>query len=296
MVKGFRPETLKEALKLRAQYDCLPIAGGTDLMVQKARGFALKPDFRKPLLFIGHLPELQRLEVINRQIHIGAGVILTDLLNSETIPDIFKEILALMASPPSRNLASIGGNICNASPAGDTLPYLYAMDAQVVLQSTDGERIIPIAGFITGPKQTDLKNSELLTKIIIPQTEFDINMYRKIGQRKGMSLTKAAFLGMANVADGKIQDIRIAFGSVAQTVVRSGKIEQSIVGKSTKDIVKNISEISRQYAALIRPIDDARSSAAYRKKVSLRLLEEFFVSNLAKVSNLRKAQSKGDIE
>ena len=296
MVKGFRPETLKEALKLRAQYDCLPIAGGTDLMVQKARGFALKPDFRKPLLFIGHLPELQRLEVINRQIHIGAGVILTDLLNSETIPDIFKEILALMASPPSRNLASIGGNICNASPAGDTLPYLYAMDAQVVLQSTDGERIIPIAGFITGPKQTDLKNSELLTKIIIPQTEFDINMYRKIGQRKGMSLTKAAFLGMANVADGKIQDIRIAFGSVAPTVVRSGEIEQSIVGKSTKDIVKNISEISRQYAALIRPIDDARSSAAYRKKVSLRLLEEFFVSNLAKISNLRKAQSKGDIE
>jgi len=296
MVKGFRPETLKEALKLRAQYDCLPIAGGTDLMVQKARGFALKPDFRKPLLFIGHLPELQRLEVINRQIHIGAGVILTDLLNSETIPDIFKEILALMASPPSRNLASIGGNICNASPAGDTLPYLYAMDAQVVLQSTDGERIIPIAGFITGPKQTDLKNSELLTKIIIPQTEFDINMYRKIGQRKGMSLTKAAFLGLANVADGKIQDIRIAFGSVAPTVVRSGEIEQSIVGKSTKDIVKNISEISRQYAALIRPIDDARSSAAYRKKVSLRLLEEFFVSNLAKVSNLRKAQSKGDIE
>jgi len=296
MVKGFRPETLKEALKLRAQYDCLPIAGGTDLMVQKARGFALKPDFRKPLLFIGHLPELQRLEVINRQIHIGAGVILTDLLNSETIPDIFKEILALMASPPSRNLASIGGNICNASPAGDTLPYLYAMDAQVVLQSTDGERIIPIAGFITGPKQTDLKNSELLTKIIIPQTEFDINMYRKIGQRKGMSLTKAAFLGMANVADGKIQDIRIAFGSVAPTVVRLGEIEQSIVGKSTKDIVKNISEISRQYAALIRPIDDARSSAAYRKKVSLRLLEEFFVSNLAKVSNLRKAQSKGDIE
>jgi len=296
MVKGFRPETLKEALKLRAQYDCLPIAGGTDLMVQKARGFALKPDFRKPLLFIGHLPELQRLEVINRQIHIGAGVILTDLLNSETIPDIFKEILALMASPPSRNLASIGGNICNASPAGDTLPYLYAMDAQVVLQSTDGERIIPIAGFITGPKQTDLKNSELLTKIIIPQTEFDINMYRKIGQRKGMSLTKAAFLGMANVADGKIQDIRIAFGSVAPTVVRSGEIEQSIVGKSTKDIVKNISEISRQYAALIRPIDDARSSAAYRKKVSLRLLEEFFVSNLAKVSYLRKAQSKGDIE
>ena len=201
-----------------------------------------------------------------------------------------------MASPPSRNLASIGGNICNASPAGDTLPYLYAMDAQVVLQSTDGERIIPIAGFITGPKQTDLKNSELLTKIIIPQTEFDINMYRKIGQRKGMSLTKAAFLGMANVADGKIQDIRIAFGSVAPTVVRSGEIEQSIVGKSTKDIVKNISEISRQYAALIRPIDDARSSAAYRKKVSLRLLEEFFVSNLAKISNLRKAQSKGDIE
>jgi len=272
MVKGFRPETLDEVLEIRARQDCLPIAGGTDLMVQKARGFALQPDFDKPLLFIGHLAELQRVTLENERIHIGAGTLLTDLLHSDLIPDIFKEAIALMASPPSRNLASIGGNICNASPAGDSLPYFYAVDAQLVLKNVKGERIIPIGEFITGPKRTALRDDELLTEIIIPRRKFDINYYKKIGQRKGMSLTKAAFLGLADVAKGRITDIRIAFGSVAPTIVRSREIETQIIGKSPVEIGE---EIPQLYSPLIQPIDDARSSAVYRKKVSLRLLGDF---------------------
>ncbi|MDO9548205.1 MAG: FAD binding domain-containing protein [Candidatus Marinimicrobia bacterium] len=277
MVDGFRPETLREALKLRKQYDCLPIAGGTDLMVQKARGFALKPDFEKPLLFIGHLPELHKIVIEKNQIHIGAGVLLTDLVNSDIIPEIFKEAVCRMASPASRNLASLGGNICNASPAGDTLPYLYAVDAKLVLKSVSSERIVPIGEFITGPKQTDLEHAELLTEIIIPNKLFNVNYYRKVGQRKGMSLTKAAFLGMADVENRKLTDIRIAFGSVAQTVVRSREIETDIIGKSSGEYINAIPTILKQYAPLIRPIDDARSSAIYRKKVSLRLLEDFLM-------------------
>jgi len=275
MVDGFRPASLQEALKIRSEYDCTPIAGGTDLMVQKARGFALKPDFEKPLLFIGHLPELQKIVIENNQIHIGAGALLTDLLNSDIIPEIFKEAIGLMASPPSRNLASIGGNICNASPAGDTLLYLYAIDTTLVIISVKGERIIPINEFITGPKQTALRRDELLTKIIIPYKIFDVNYYRKVGQRKGMSLTKAAFLGIADINNGKLVDIRISFGSVAPIIVRSREIEKMMNGKSAVEIKANISEILAKYAPLIRPIDDARSSAVYRKKVSLRLLEDF---------------------
>ncbi len=275
MVDGFRPKTLQEALEIRLKTDCLPIAGGTDLMVQKARGFALKPDFDKPLLFIGYLPELNKISIEKDQIHIGAGVLLTDLLNSDKIPEIFKEAVCLMASPPSRNLASVGGNICNASPAGDTLPHLYAVDTQLVLKSAKGERKVPIDQFITGPKRTDLVKDELLTKIIIPNRIFGVNYYRKVGQRKGMSLTKAAFQGMADIEQGKLTDVRIAFGSVAPTIVRSREIEKTMIGKSVEEIKEEIPEILAKYAPLIRPIDDARSSAAYRKKVCLRLLEDF---------------------
>jgi len=275
MVDGFRPETLREALEIRKQSDCLPIAGGTDLMVQKARGFALKPDFDKPLLFIGHLPELQQIIIENNQVDIGAGVLLSDLIKSAKIPAVFQKAISLMASPPSRNIATIGGNICNASPAGDTLPYLYAVDARLVLKSASGERIVPISEFVTDPKQNDLKYDELLTQIIIPNRKFDVNYYKKIGQRKGMSLSKASFTGLADIENSNVTDIRIAFGSVAPTIVRSREIEASIIGKPVSEIKAAVPEIVKKYAPLIRPIDDARSSAAYRKKVSLRLLEDF---------------------
>jgi xanthine dehydrogenase FAD-binding subunit len=290
MVDGFRPSSLAEALEIRASQTCLPVAGGTDLMVQKARGFALQPDFDQPLLFIGHLQELKHISRSNNDIHIGAGVSLTDLLCSALIPDIFKKAIALMASPPSRNLASIGGNICNASPAGDTLPYLYAVDTKLVLKNRTGERIIPVQQFITGPKQTDLKNDELLIEIILPNLEFNILFYRKIGQRRGMSLTKAAFLGLAVHKNGRITDTRISFGSVAPTVVRSRKIEELLIGKSFGEIKKLIPEMLKQYTPLIQPIDDARSTALYRKKVSLNLLEEF----LKKYISHRSTQMNND--
>jgi len=206
MVNSLRPETLSEALEILSKNHCTVIAGGTDLMVQKARGFSIKPEFAKPLIFIEHLDELNHISLENGEIHIGACAILTDLIQSNLIPDTFKEVIGQMASPPTRNLATIGGNIVNASPAGDTLPYLYAVDAKIELKSVNDTRLIPINEFITAPKTTILKEDELLTNIIIPNKEYDITIYRKLGQRKGMSLTKAAFHGMADISNEKISD------------------------------------------------------------------------------------------
>lgn len=273
MVTAYRPESLFEALNMLTENNCQIMAGGTDLMVQKARGFALEPEFTRPLLFINHLEELQQITIEDSKIRIGACAVLTDMLESHLIPDAFKEVISQMASPPTRNLATIGGNIVNASPAGDTLPYLYAVNATVELQSADNSRVLPVHEFITAPKTTVLQASELLTEIIIPNREFDINVYRKLGQRKGMSLTKAAFHGLANIADGKITDIRMALGSVAPAIVRSNAIEKSIIDKPLDEIP--INSILEKYAALIQPIDDARSTAKYRKKVSLRMIEDF---------------------
>jgi len=277
MVEGFRPKNLREALEIRAKQSSIPLAGGTDLMVQKARGFGLKPDFNKPLLFVGHLRELRQILARDGKIRIGTGVLLNELLKNGKIPEVLKMAVRKIASPPSRNLATIGGNICNASPAGDTLPYLYAVDAILVLKNSQTKRKISVEEFITGPGKTILKSDELLTEIIIPDKVFSINYYKKVGTRKGMSLSKASFTGLADIENKKITDIRIAFGSVAPTIVRSREIEASIIGKPVSEIKAAIPEILKKYAILIRPIDDARSSAAYRKQVSLRLFEDFLM-------------------
>ncbi|MCD6233959.1 MAG: FAD binding domain-containing protein [Candidatus Marinimicrobia bacterium] len=275
MVDGYRPRNLIEALKIRSEMNCFPIAGGTDLMVQKARGTGLRPGFEKPLLFIGHLPELRRIEKKEGFIHIGPAVLLSELLHSPLIPETFKKAVSLMASPPSRNLATLGGNLCNASPAGDTLPFLYAADAEILLENYAFERRIAIEDFITGPKRTNLNPDELLTDIIIPDTDFPVTYYRKVGQRRGMSLTKASFHGLAEVLDGYVEDLRMAFGAVAPTVVRSRDIENSLIGETVTDLKFRFDEIRELYDPLIQPIDDARSSAEYRKNVCFNILKDF---------------------
>jgi CO/xanthine dehydrogenase FAD-binding subunit len=275
MVEAYRPETLNDALDILSKESCTILAGGTDLMVQRSRGSSVLPSFEKPVIFISHLKELQWLSKEDDGIHIGAGAILSDIMRSDIVPEVFKEMIGKMASPPTRNMASIGGNICNASPAGDTLPYLYAMNADVVLKRLKGERKISISDFISGPKKTVLESNEIMTEIIIPEKEFQINSYTRLGQRKGMSLTKVSFLGMADIENNKIIDIRIALGSVAPKIVRSKDIEQDIIGKNINDINSKCKDMAARYMPLITPIDDARSSAAYRKKVCMRLINNF---------------------
>ncbi|MFA6792399.1 MAG: FAD binding domain-containing protein [Candidatus Neomarinimicrobiota bacterium] len=282
MLDGYLPAKLSEALDMMAECDCIPFAGGTDLMVQHARGSGVRPCFDKTLLFVSALKELKTFDLMGKTLRIGAAVTLSELLENAATPQIFKEILRQMAAAPTRHMATLAGNICNASPAGDTLPYLYAMDAEVILQSRNETRVLPVADFITAPKRTQRKNDELLTGIRIPAAEFNVESYRKLGQRKGMSLTKASFLGLASTANGRIEDIRIALGSVAPHIVRSRKIESKLTGKNIKDIPGILQELQKDYSALIRPIDDARSTAAYRKQVSLRLIRDFLINCMLK--------------
>ncbi len=273
--KAFKPNSLNEALQILAENDGLIFAGGTDLMVQYSRGTGLSPIFPKPPLFIGRLTELRQIQLAGESVIIGAAVTLSELLDHPAIPLIFKTIISQMASLPSRNTASIGGNICNASPAGDTLPYLIAQNAKIRLQSLHQERLLSVAEFITGPKTSALKKGELLTEIIIPLEKFNHTYYQKIGQRKGMSLTKASFLGLALTENAKLKDLRIAFGAVAPKIVRNEAIENKYIGISVNQIPEYLDRISDEYEPFIQAIDDARSSAIYRKQVSLRLLRDF---------------------
>lgn len=268
--------TVDEALEILDDKTVTIISGGTDLMAQNAKGTGLIPNFTKPLLFIGNIDELKNIKQIRDEIHIGSAVTLNELLVNENIPEIFKNSIAEMASFPTRNLATIGGNIINASPAGDTLPFLYAVDTKVILKSKQNERTIAIEKFIYGPGTTIINSNEILYEIIIPAKSYDINYYKKAGSRKGMSLSKASFIGMASFENEKVSDIKIAFGAVAPTVVRSRDLEKKMIGKTRQETQSLYFDVYSEYDKLIKPIDDSRSSKKYRKDVCLRILKEFF--------------------
>jgi len=275
MVRAFRPVSFADALSIRKNEDVVPFAGGTDLMAQCSGRPGASSHFDKPVLFLGHLDELRFIQETPHEVIVGAATTLTDLIRDHRTPLPLKQAAVAMASPAIRNAATVGGNICNASPCGDTLPYLYSINAVLILQSGNSRREMPITEFIRGPGESDLNNNELLREIVIPRVEFNKTFYRKVGTRKANALSKLSFLGLAKTHRDRIEDIRIAFGSVAPTVVRSEEIEESLIGLDKRTLKKMIPEMVQMTAPLIRPIDDQRSSARYRKTVSLNLLTHF---------------------
>ncbi|MCD6501209.1 FAD binding domain-containing protein [bacterium] len=275
MAIAHRPRDFAEALRIRAEEGAMPFAGGTDLMVRYKRPLGVAPQFGKPVLLLGHLDEIRGIRIESGSVRIGAGTTLTEILKSDIAPEVLRSAIAQMASIGTRNIATIGGNICNASPAGDTLPPLYAMDAALVLESIRGERAVPIAEFIVGPSGTTLGADELLREIVIPIIDYNKMTYKKSGTRRATALSKLSFLGLAKIDDKKIADIRIAFGAVAPTVVRSREIEKALVGSDFKNLSELIPWAIERYGELIRPIDDQRSTAEYRKESCLRLLKTF---------------------
>jgi xanthine dehydrogenase FAD-binding subunit len=271
-----RPRSVAEALKMRRRWRALPFAGGTDLMAARRRGPGLIPDLPAPLLFLGHLKELKSLRREADSLVIGAACTLTELLEHPDVPPQLKAALAEMASPALRNVATLGGNICNASPAADTLPFLYAADAELELANADQSRRLPVAEFILGPGSTALGEDELLTAIIIPELSWDTWFYRKVGTRRANALSKLSFLGLASRDEaGRIADFRCAFGAVGPTVVRPAGLEEQVRGLSSGRIEALLPALRRECAAMLKPIDDQRSTAFYRASVAAALLVHF---------------------
>ena len=275
MEKALRPETLRKALELMTGTAAIPLAGGTDLMVRYKRQGGLVPRFEKPVLFIGHLKDLALIVEGKGCVSIGPCSTYSMLLKESRVPEVLRTCMGNIAAPAIRNRGTIGGNICNASPAGDTIPVLSALGASVVLSRGKGRRIMLVDEFITGPGTTVREEDELLTGVIVPGERFDFSFYRKVGTRRYDSLSKVSFVGLMKREGERVADVRLAFGAVAPTVVRSKETEDMIIGTSLKDIKPIIPDICSRYEKLITPIDDQRSTKKYRKAVSLRLLGHF---------------------
>jgi CO/xanthine dehydrogenase FAD-binding subunit len=278
MSQSYRPETLLELLDLMAEKDLIPFAGGTDLMVQNA-GVA-GPEFKKDVVFLGHLEELKGIKKVGKDLVIGAGATLSEIERCDDVPTLLKQAVSLIAAPALRNRGTMGGNVCNASPAGDSIPPLYALDATFKLVSRKGERVVKAETFFKGPGRTDRKQDEILKEIIVPLKEWNVTKYRKVGTRAANALTKCSITAAARTKGGRIDDLSIAFGAVGPVIVRDRELEKTLIGMKICDVPQVIESTIKDYSTIIIPIDDQRSTAVYRKQVCLNLLKEFLKSDL----------------
>jgi CO/xanthine dehydrogenase FAD-binding subunit len=253
-----------------------PFAGGTDLMVLFEAGRLAHKSF----LNIWSLRELRGIEVTPEYVTLGALTTYTDVQRNETLQTEFP-MLCRAASETGglaiQNRGTLGGNIINASPAADSPPALLVYDAQLELLSARGSRWVTYQGFHTGYKEIIMRPEELLGRIRLPRraTNHLRHYYRKVGTRKAQAISKICFAGAARVEAGRVEDIRIALGSVAPTVIRAVKTEE-LLKEQTLD-AQLISAAREALSQEIVPIDDIRSTAHYRLRVAANLLEDFLL-------------------
>ena len=256
------------------------IAGGTELMVAFNTGRLAN----RSLLSIQHLRELRFIRVDDDAVHLGAGTTFTDIRRDETLArelPLLARAASWTGSIANQNRATIGGNLCNASPAADTPPALLAYEATVTLVSVRGERTLPYSEFHLGYKRTALLPDELLYAITVPFVHGDGRQYiRKVGTRNAQAISKTALAAVARIERNQIEEIRIGAASLADRPLRCVATEAALRGESLTSA--NLEETVRTgRAALAReakPIDDIRSTAMYRSAVAANLLEEFLRS------------------
>ncbi len=266
-----RARSVREALALVAD-GWRPLAGGTDLMVALAAG-ALADDAR----FVD-LTAVEGLRGVRREgdeLVVGALTTYADLRRSAAVADrlpILAEVAATVGAIQIQNRGTIGGNVMNASPAGDTLPLLLATDARLVLTGPRGERAVPAAAFFTGYRRTARLDDELLTAIRIPVPADRTVRYRKVGTRRAQAISKVvlAVAWRRRAATEAWSDVRVAFGSVAEVPIRAARAEAVLEGVVPSPEVAERAEAAARED--VRPIDDVRATAEYRRSVSGRIL------------------------
>lgn len=269
MKNGFNANSLQDALKVRAENDCVLYAGGTDLMVENRKD----PVY----LFLSGVPELKVIEKTDRGLEIGSGVTFTQAIGDALIPELMKEALTRIAAPAVRNAGTFGGNLGNGSAKADSVLIEYVLDARLVISSVKGEREIAVEDFYKGRKELDLGSDEIITKIILPDIPEYKYYYQKVGGRNALAISRVSFAGVFSEDNGKITRIAAAFGAVAPTVLRYKDIEDKLIGKTKDEFASVKEDIISEYADRMQ-LTKGRVSAEYRKTVCMNLLRDFYDS------------------
>ncbi|MDQ2941948.1 MAG: xanthine dehydrogenase family protein subunit M [Chloroflexota bacterium] len=265
------PRDVSEAYQLLTDGGARPIAGGTDLMVQ-ITGELGEPPAR--VLDIWHLDELRGIRVDADALVLGALTTYTEIRRSPLVAEFLPALAdaaATIGAAQIQNRGTIGGNVVNASPAGDTLPILLATGTEIVLGSARGERSVVADEFWTGYRQTVRADDELVLRVRIPLAPDREVRFRKIGTRRAQAISKVVIaLAWRPGAGERWTDVRLALGSVAATPVRVSRTEAVLEGaEPDRDTADRAAEM---LASEIQPIDDVRSTADYRRAVASRVL------------------------
>lgn len=245
------------------------LAGGTDMVLNLKK----KQILPSSLISLQLLRDLESVTEKDGTIYIGALAKHADLAVHPLLKqhaDILCQAVGLIGSWQVRNIGTIGGNICNASPAADSAPPLLALEADVVTVSGEGERIIPIASFFTGPGQTIMQPNEILTEIRIKTTKNpSAGCYLKLRRRKAVDISIAgvAFQTSIDASRQHLETVRIALGGVAPTPIRAKEAERILEGLSITEAFEKIPECARVTAGTATPIDDIRGSAEYKRTI-----------------------------
>lgn len=261
------PKTLPDALDALSMKDASvqPIAGGTDVVVD-VRSRRAMPDV---LVALNHIAELQGITSENGKIRLGARTTITELLHNPMIlehADIARLAAEVFANPMVRNLATVGGNICSASPAGDIITPLLALDVEIELVSKNGVRTIRLEDFLIGPRKTIRRPDELIRAL----------HFARVGPHSGhafykLGLRQADAISIVNVAvvlerEGeRVREVRIALGAVAPKPIRAREAESILRGQIfNESVARKVAQLASSESA---PIDDLRAGADYRRRM-----------------------------
>jgi len=261
------PRTLDEALQMLEGFGgrAVALAGGTDLLV-KMKQRSAEP---KVILNIKRIPSLSYIRDGTRSMRIGPTTRMGDIERSPAVArrfPVLAEAASVIGSVQVRNMATIGGNLCNASPAADGSLVLLALDSSVKLTGSEGSREMPLSSFFLGPGRTALGPRELLTEITVPHLPEGTGMAFSRVTRTDMDLAKVNVAVVLHVRSGGVTLARIALGAVAPTPMRAIKAEGQLAGsRLTRSLIE---EAAATAAGEARPISDIRSSAEYRKEVT----------------------------
>ena len=255
---------------LASEPEAVLMAGGTDLLVSARAGQAVPGC----IICLERIPELKGVRDQGGSLWIGAGephaALLSHPLVREHLP-LLTEALAVLGSPLIRNAGTIGGNICTASPAGDSLPSLYVLGVDLELIWRSGTRFVPIADFILGPGKTALRKGEILKGIRVEKAGRAMCSFEKVGRRQAMSIAVVSLAALLRFTpDGLVSEARLAWGSVGPTVMTSAEAEKALMGRPLTRA--SLEEAAGRAREAVRPIDDVLASADYRRAVAGNLL------------------------
>ena len=262
------PASLDDVLRIKNErgVEARIIAGGTDLIL-RMRDKVLSPSL---LIDLRQL-SMDAIEFSDTGLKLGAYVSLSQVLESTDIEKNYPTLAAAcreFAGPPIRNRATLGGNIVNASPAADLVPPLIAYDADIVLSSTSGERVLPLVEFFVGPGQSVIEPNEILSEIRLPlMPAHSAATFIKLGQRRSMAISQVNLTTRLSVDDaGVVREARIVLGSVAPVPMRAVKAEELLSGKVLSDEL--LSEAAKKAREEVAPISDVRASQPYRLEMT----------------------------